>query len=724
MPPPTTSPHATDPLGVLVTEVCALRRQFEAVSVALGVPPVTCDPATDSEVPDGHRPAAAPAGDAARRVSSLIAGAASTDPSTPAAPPAEPWVPPTAAVSPRTADRTTDEPADTAGTESSDVWRRTAPAKRSTPARPAVMPRPRLRSASASASASAHTRPTETPARPVGGGASVFTPARLLAAGGAIVTILGVGFLLAVAIAAGLFGPVPRVLSLVALSVVLGAVATKVRSGNPEAGVALASTSAAAGFGVVVAATTLYHWFPPLVGIGAGLAMSVAGAAVAHRWRSELLACLLQIEVFVVLPIVLVPLDAGARVQLLLFSTLAYAPVIRLVHEHRWLRLFRVAAAILLVVALVALLTLPAVADVGIGWAGLASSWMVVLLVVAHAAHVDEPVVTSAGLVASVLAAATLHDRVDQAGPGWGDAPLTVALALVLGVAAWRYGGRVRGVLTIGAAVHLLLGTGFLDTSPGTVTALVALEALLLLAAARRGRSPHLVVTSVVFTALSLIGSATLVRPVSVVWAAFEAGSGTATGVALGVLLGATAVLHLRSRRILPLPGVNESTRCAVAALLGLYGGSIALVSLGTLPGATSTGVMFANVGVTVLWVVGALAMILTPRVGLTRVGYAVLALAVGKLFLADLHAVSGVLRAVLFVFTGLALIAASSGMRRTTSTDPGRSGGSPVEATETPGTVGEGPPAQDVAAAPGGAAGQGEFPGGEAGAPQRGADD
>lgn len=500
---------------------------------------------------------------------------------------------------------------------------------------------------------------------------SSLTPARLLAAGGAIVTILGVGFLLAVAIAAGLFGPVPRVLSLVALALTLGVISLRARPRSPDASVALAATSAAAGFGVIVAATTLYHWFPHLLGIGAALTVSVAGAVVAHRWRSELLACLLQVEVFLVLPIVLVPLTPAARVQLLLFTTLAYAPVVRLVHEHRWLRLFRVSGAILLLVAVSTLVTLPAVGAGALGWVGLAGSWLVVLLVLAHAVLVEEPAVAAAGLVVSAGAAVVLHDRVTQAGLGWGDAGMILALAVLLAAVAWRSDGRMRDVLAVGAGIHLLLATGFLDVSRPTVVVLLAAESLLLLAAARRSDSPHLVGASVVFTALALLASPVVLSPFAIVWAGFAAGDGSWQGVALGAVLGVVGALHLRLRHTLAVPGLPVPRRSVAAAFLGLYGASLAVVSLGTLPEVHGAGVMLANVVVTILWVGAALAMLLTPRVGLTRVGYVVLGLAIGKLFLADLHAVDGVLRAVLFVLTGLALIAASSGIRRSAPTAP-----------------------------------------------------
>ena len=506
---------------------------------------------------------------------------------------------------------------------------------------------------------------------PVARPSSVLTPARLLAAGGAIVTILGVGFLLAVAVAAGLFGPAPRVLSLVVLALTLGVVSRRVRPRSPEASIALAATSAAAGFGVVVAATTLYHWFPPLVGVGSGLVIAVAGAFVAHRWCSELLACLVQVEVSLVLPIVLAPVTPEAQLRLLLFATLAYAPVVRLVHEHRWSRLFQVSGAILLCLATATLLARPGVGAGALAVIVAAAAWLVVLLVLAHAVLVDESAVAAAGLLVSALAVAVLHDRAPQVGLGWADAGTVLALALAVAVAAWRSAGRMRDVLAVGAGMHLLLATGFLDLSRPTVVVLVAVEGLVLRIAARRPEPPHLLLASVVFTVLALVASPVVLPPLGIVWAGAIAGDGSWQGAVLGGVLGATGALHLRRRGTLAVVGGSASRRAAASAFLGLYGASVGVVSLGTLPGAPGVGVMLANVVVTILWVGAAIAMLLTPRVGLTRVGYVVLALAIGKLFVADLHAVDGVLRAVLFVVTGLGLIAASSGIRRSTPAAP-----------------------------------------------------
>ncbi|WP_176489745.1 DUF2339 domain-containing protein [Mobilicoccus massiliensis] len=492
----------------------------------------------------------------------------------------------------------------------------------------------------------------------------------MLAIGGAVVTILGVGFLLAVAIAAGLFGPVPRVVALAVLSVILGLVAGRMHARrSSDAAVALAATSSAAAFAAVVATTAIYAWLPAFAGLVLALLLAGAGVFVAHRWRSQVLAGLEYVQMILVLPMILQPATDIAFVEFSVFAAIAYVPVVVAVVEHRWLPLFRVASLGLGAVAFIGLIG--GTAGSAGGTVRVLTSIVVFLLIAACATALTEVAVLGTALGLSAIAILWLRDETALLGLEL-TAPVAGAVALATAIAAVRYRGAIRTMLTIGAVTHLLVATLALPVSDHVVAVLLAFEALVLVVAARQRASLPMWGASIAFTLAAIAGLIVLV-PVPAVFSTSAVAHATRwEAVVVGLLLAGVGAAHVLSVRDIRVPRIDPAARVLAGLAVGLYGASSAIVAVGLLPGASEVQAMAANVVTTIVWVAVAVGMILRPASPVTRAGYALLIAAIAKLFLADLHTVDGVLRAVLFVLTGLALIGASSQIRKHTDAGTG----------------------------------------------------
>lgn len=658
-----------DPLvGALLEEVVGIRGELAVISRRLGEAPWPTPPS----------PSARPASSAPAPRNAPASSAAPTVPAAPprAASPEAPtdWSAQTAPA--RSAASPTPAPMSRRSTHASDPWaapsgslrrgRRTPPdaaARGGGPlgATDASAPHAPL-SAKAGPSASG---PAElgTPARAAQRRAPSLTPERVLAVAGAIVTILGVGFLLAVAIAAGLFGPIARVSALAVLAVVLGLVSRRVRRTSEDAAVALAATSAAAAFGVAVAATTVYGWVPPPVGVLGALGLAGAGVFAGHRWRSAGLAGLVYLQALLVLAVI-VPLDhAAGYTQLTVFAAVAYVPVVLAVVEHRWLRLFRWASVALGLVALLGVVW--SLAAGGPGLAPVLAALAVLALVAAVAMAVGEVAILGSATAATAFSLLALRVHEGQGGGVRLDTILAGVLATLAAAAAVRYRGGMRGMLTVSAVTYLFLATTTLPVSWRAVAVLLAFEALALLLAARVRTSLALWGASLAFTVTAL-GCLLALVPLPALLATSTVGRTTQwEAVAVGALLAAVGALTFASRSGLRPARVPADVLGLAGIALGLYGATSGIVAVGLLDGASSLQEMGANVITTIVWVGVAVAMILRPASPLSRAGFVLMAAAIAKLFLADLHSVDGVLRAVLFVLTGLVLIGAASQIRR-----------------------------------------------------------
>lgn len=673
------APPVPDPrMDVLLGEVAAIRSQLDLVSRALGV--ATSERSAEAAMQPAPREAQAPA-------PSVTPARSQVEESSPFS-----WSVPSALAAPApAAPQPAVASAPSARVEAPGGHRPTKPAPHSADDAEAV------------AATSAFAGPDSHPQRP----RMALTPARLLAAGGAVVTILGVGFLLAVAVAAGLFGPIPRVVSLVALAAVLAVAAKHLRPRSPEPGVALAATSTAATFGVVVAATAIYQWLPPLAGVFGGIALAAAGVLVAHRWRSELLAALVHLQLLIVLPMILAPLDGITWVTFMVFVLVAYIPSVVATFANQWLRLFRFASATVLFVACLGLVW-NLDGDTTTVLVGIITSFVAILIVLTLACILDEAAVALVAVVGTLLAVCALSWRLGDQLTGHPDIVVGLVLAVVLAAVATRRAGALRAVLIAGAALHLLAVTMALPIDLHISYVLLAVEALALLVAARTTRSTATWWASVAFTVAALVALVTMIPPTTVLSAFPGDAHGRWEAVAVGIVLAVVGVVHARWADQ-PSTRIDEEARQIAGLALAVYAGSSAIVSLGVLPGAGYLAAMTANVVTTLMWVGVAIAMLRRRSRRLAVAGYVVLAVAVVKLFLVDLHSVDGILRAVLFVVAGLGLIAAATQLRRddsgTDSEQPIPVGAGHIERADdvsvthdpTPPMPGEAPRSNDV---------------------------
>lgn len=501
--------------------------------------------------------------------------------------------------------------------------------------------------------------------------------AKVLGAIGAVVTLIGVAFLLAIAIAAGIFGPGPRTVAgaLLAGGLVAAGVIVRRRSPAPHTarisgGEALVATGLATGYLDLLAATALYDFIPATAGLALAGLLSIGGFLIARRWDSELLAVLAAAPPMVLAPMVggLLSLTTYSFVAILLVgSSLAH-----LGHAWRWLYVARTVPAALILLSLAA------------AWPG------------------DRfPVITvlAATALGMVVAGVTEQSRRLATLPGY--ASLAAALPLVVAVAnltddrlivAASLGGLF---LALAALVHNLTGRAFASrwvcVAPLVIgTVLIMIAALALPTASQAGT-----VLAVVSGAYLLVSAWRRSRPVAAMGALLgivsavqllPAVAATVSARMLGEILDPMMILH--GVALTALAGLAHMTVSAVrgddtlqsgttrlACAAAFVTGSVTVIVLGTwlgsLTGSTVTGFYGGHALATALWT--ALAALLMTTVArrvsdsglMVRIGLVLVAVAVGKLFLFDLSALSGLFRVVAFVVTGVIVLVLGAAVAR-----------------------------------------------------------
>ncbi|MFN3338529.1 MAG: DUF2339 domain-containing protein [Dietzia sp.] len=498
-----------------------------------------------------------------------------------------------------------------------------------------------------------------------------FTAAPVIAAIGGSVMLAGIAFLLVVAIQAGLFPPIARVVAAAVLALVLVGLglwlqsrheATPERPINPGA-LALVGTGLAAAMLDVIACTTLYQWIPvPAAYMFVG-GLALAGMALAQRWSSGLLACLVS---------------AGTMVLAPFISTGVELPV--------FLVILAIATAVL-------------GAELGVA---VRVVWSVF----------------PAPVLVGYLSQTHLHDRGEQI------ALIVAALvfaAVGVGV-AWTDSVRRRpapenaALVVVPTAVPLILVSGLYLLRPGWPVGLVLAAGYLTVAvlAGRRAQEPGPVLLSAVsgvvgsallfaawvelgggeMTSLALTLSATGYVVAAGLWGRrwVDWVAGIGAGIALTVYLFVhqpflaldekLAVLELSywdvvaafavtvlavaatwwaSRRV-PRQAARVVMAGAVVALLTFSTMVVAAgVVIGDLAGAPRNGFLVAHLVVTVLWISCAAWLILTPSPRLSdarRMGFVLGSLALAKLLFLDLATLPGLFRVLSFIAVGAVMLA------------------------------------------------------------------
>ncbi len=500
---------------------------------------------------------------------------------------------------------------------------------------------------------------------------------RVLALTGAVVTMAGVAMLLVIAAQNGWFGPGERVGAGAALAAVL--VGLGVRGGESDrrsravgsAPVALVATGATAAYLDVVAVTVGYGWLGPVPGLLLATAVALGGLHLARRWASELLAVVLLLGAALLAPFVAAdfgwvvsaflavlcltgwyaagdrswPVLTLARTVPVTLSLLVGAGASSRGGADAWGHL---GVASLLVLATLLSSTLSVRRRPGDISSSVAFGLLVVgLLATTTALPATAETVALALTAAALLVAATVLSR-----PPVG--PLAGHLAVTVGAS-----GTVAAVLAVvSGAPSRFIATGLLALAVGQ---------LAVGGVTRSGR------------ALALAGGSSLVallawaeHPVALITVSSAVRHDTTAAFLDSLLAGALVGVALWA--CTSVRGISAQLRLGVtvaAWVVGLAASATAVVSLGTMVGVrlgdATLGFTTGQAVATVTWM-GAATWLLLHALGRTadaelrlRSGLLLSALSVAKLFLYDLSALSGLVRSVAFIATGLLLLASGS---------------------------------------------------------------
>ena len=500
--------------------------------------------------------------------------------------------------------------------------------------------------------------------------------------------LAGIAFLLVVAIQAGLFPPLARVLAAAVLAVVLiwlglllqsrhdpGA-ATEV---NPGA-LALVGTGLAAAMLDVIASTTLYLWIPvPAAYMFVG-GLALAGMVLGRRWNSGLLACLVSAGTMLLAPLI------SSGIELPIFITIVGLATAVLAAD--------LGTAVRLVWSVIPGLTLTGyLSQAALHNRGEQMALIVTALVFAAvslgAAWFDtvrrSPAPENAALVVVPTAVPlAVLPEVPLLRPGWPLGLLLLAVAAYLTVAvlvsragrdkAHRLLSAVSGI--VGSALLLLAWTelGGLELTAFALT----LSALAYVVAAglwaRRWvewvAGATAVLAVLVHTGVNQPQFALSARLAVLEFSYWDVVS------AFAITALALAVTWWGRRRF---PG--ESKRLVIAgAVVALASVTVAVVAagvvLGDLAGAARNGFLAAHLVVTVLWICCAAWLVLapTPRISdARRLGFILGSLALAKLLLLDLATLPGLFRVLSFIAVGAVMLAVAVRYRK--DTEPSGSG-------------------------------------------------
>lgn len=119
-------------------------------------------------------------------------------------------------------------------------------------------------------------------------------------------TLLGVAFLLILAVQYGYLGPLARTLAAAVLAVVLVALAFLVHDRDPKnpGAAILAATGIAAAFLSTVSATVVYGWIPAVPGLALGGLIGTAGMLLARQWVNQWVASMAILGALLLAPVV------------------------------------------------------------------------------------------------------------------------------------------------------------------------------------------------------------------------------------------------------------------------------------------------------------------------------------------------------------------------------------------------------------------------------------
>lgn len=500
--------------------------------------------------------------------------------------------------------------------------------------------------------------------------------ARLLAAAGAAVTLIGVVMLLVLAARHGWFGPGVRVVVGAVLGLGLAATGLRVRvrhAGRTTGAVALVATGVAALYLDLAAASALYGFLPGPATLVLGMGVLAGGLVVADRWSTPGLAIGAVVGIVALVPVV----ARTAPEAVLPLLAVVQLPVAFQAWRRGWSAPVLVATGGAVLVALVQGAAFAGRSDAALVPYTVGAVALLVVAVALAAANAQTlplrvRVAVAVVPLLPVLTASGLHGR----WPGVAVAGLVAGLLVALAEGLRRT--RAETVLpTVLGAMGAV--AGFQATTlalAGSSLAMLLLGQATVLAVVARvtgHRGPLVAAVTYGFTGLGIALDSTL--PIAAV-TAFPRAPWVAAGpvrdvpalvaaVAAAVLLTAAAAMVLHAAlRLLTFP--DRATRWTVCGALGtvtLYGATATVIAVALLVSPSRTAFLAGHVVVTVSWTVLALLLLArglrdsTPRV----LGAVLVVAAIAKLLLFDLVALDGIARVAAFVGAGLVLLVAGT---------------------------------------------------------------
>ncbi|GAB3107830.1 DUF2339 domain-containing protein [Janibacter alkaliphilus] len=525
--------------------------------------------------------------------------------------------------------------------------------------------------------------------------------ATVLAAVGGAITLIGVAFLVAIAIQMGLFGPAARVIAggLLAAGLVGAGLLVAQRQRSTTGSVGLVGTGLAAAYLDILAVTRIYEWVPAAAGLVLAALVTGGGLLLARRWERELLGLLTVLGAAALAPAVGWP-DGVLVGGFLVLLTAATWPV-QIGHRWHLLELARVLPTSLVV------LTLAPVSGDGehrplvLALLLMAIVLSTTLLGLRHGRL--SPQLGALALVATLpaLLAATLDDR-------WIG---TVALLLVVaahGLVAWLAPSvealHLRlaevSIATAGlASVLAAVRAGDSGQATATLLATVALAWVLITLVLRQ---PAVLATAAGTAAIALIAALPVMPQLLI--------RSLAEDTTLADLL--TVLVITAALAVAALGGWRHGLERALLMTLGgsaLFAtGAVAILAatlLGQRLGSAEAGFVAGQATATVLWLAAAAAMlVIGTRRSIEPLVPASLLLAAGcagKLILFDLAFLDGIARVASFIVGGLLLLVMGVGFASLLDRDRG-----PKQGPGGPTGAAPGHPGGPTGAAPGGPTG------------------
>ncbi|MGB3484434.1 MAG: DUF2339 domain-containing protein [Mycobacterium sp.] len=495
---------------------------------------------------------------------------------------------------------------------------------------------------------------------------------KVLAVAGVAVTLIGVVMLLVLAAQAGLLAPPVRVAAGAVLAGALVAVAVVFnrRLGGRIGAISLAATGIAAAYMDVIAMTTIYEWMPPAAGLLLAAVIGGGGLGLARRWDSQQLGLLVLIPLAVLAPIV----TDGVSVLLVGFMLVLSAASLPVQLGKDWPLLHAARTVAVTFSLLLTLLVSGVVSQESPGLLGGASG-VAALLAVAGAlvllptsSHPVAIAVTTAVGVLPALSAAIAVERVLAV-------LLAAAVAIVL-LAIVLLGSRLPGVTKSVTAIWSVLSAvaavvAVTVAFDGHIEAPVFLALALVVTVAGR-HSAIARWTAMGFTAIGGLVFLAYSPPQYLVEAVSTAAPEAVSVLAASALLIACAVAICWSW----MGSVDDQVARVLwsgALVVSVYAVTTFTVTAGVLVGGEGGGFLAGHMAATICWIAMAAALFAyalrvgdrDARTAPIAGGLALTVAATAKLMLFDLGTLDGIFRVVVFIVVGLVLLAMGAGYAR-----------------------------------------------------------